>query len=72
MTGVNPFLNQAENAAVPNPSLDKRHELAPHNRVEVALNVGFEHIRHWTATHRAADGVERVVRTQTRTEAVGA
>src|SRR3989338_5775108 len=69
---VNPFLNQAEDAAVANPSLDERHELTPHNRVEVALNVGFKHIRHRTATYRAADGVERVVRTAARPEAVGA
>src|SRR4051812_40783509 len=69
---VNPFPNQAEDAAVANPSLDERHELAPHNRVEVTLNVGLEHIRYRTATHRAADGVERVVRTAARPKTVGA
>ena len=31
---VYPFPNQPEEAAVSNPSLDKRHELVPHNRVE--------------------------------------
>jgi hypothetical protein len=67
---VNPLPNQAENAAVANPSLDERHELAPHNRIEVALDVGFQHIRNRLATHGAADGVERVVRTESRAIAV--
>ncbi len=71
-TDVNPFPNQLEDAAVANPSLDERHELAPHNPVEVALNVGFEDIGGCAVTNRAANRIERVVRTQTRTEAVGA
>src|SRR5438309_9124393 len=68
---VNPFPNQAEDAAVANPSLDERHELAPHNRIEVPLNVGFEHIGNRPAANRAADGIERVVCTEARSEAVG-
>src|SRR3989475_639305 len=71
-TDVNPFPNQLEDAAVANPSLDERHELAPHNPVEVALNVGFEDIGGCAVTHRAANRIERIVRTPTRTEAVGA
>ena len=71
-TDVNPFPNQPEDAAVANPSLDERHELAPHNPVEVALNVGFEDICGCAVTNRAANRMERVVRTPTRTEAVGA
>src|ERR1700758_1422008 len=69
---VNPFPNQPEDAAVAHPSLDERHELAPHNPVEVALNVGFEDICGCAVTNRAANRVERVVRTPTRAEAVGA
>src|SRR6266571_8935341 len=69
---VNPFPNQAEDAAVAYPSLDERHELAPHDGVEVALNVGFENIRHRSAANRADDGIERVVGTATGTEAVRA
>src|SRR3984893_9833635 len=69
---VNPFPNQPEDAAVANPSLDERHELAPHNPVEVALNVGFKDIGGCAVTNRAANRIERVVRTPTRAEAVGA
>src|SRR5207253_9588003 len=61
-TDVNPFPNQLEDAAVANPSLDERHELAPHNPVEVALNVGFEDICGCAVTHRAANRLERIVR----------
>src|SRR3984893_4875175 len=69
---VNPFPNHPEDAAVANPSLDERHELAPHNPVEVALNVGFEDIGGCAVKNRAANRIERVVRTPTRAEAVGA
>src|SRR5580700_4680377 len=69
---VYPFLNQPKDAAIANPSFDKRHELAPHNRVKVPLDVGFEHIRYRTATNRPSNGVERVVCTEVRPEPVGA
>src|SRR6202521_5888351 len=42
---VNPFPNQPEDTAVPNPSLDERQELVTHNRVEVTLNVCLQDIR---------------------------
>src|SRR5262245_4413253 len=69
---VNPFPNQAQEAAVANPSLDERHELVTHDRVEVALDVCFEHIRHRFAANRAANGVECVVWAEARPETVGA
>ncbi|HVH65066.1 MAG TPA: hypothetical protein VM674_03450, partial [Candidatus Acidoferrum sp.] len=51
---VYPFPNQPQDARIANPSLDERHELVSHNRVEVPHDVRFQDL--------AARGESRFIR----------